>query len=50
MFLILAAVLVVLWIGGFVIFKSAGLLIHVLLLFALISLILHFVKGGRSAV
>jgi hypothetical protein len=39
-----------LWIGGFIIFKTAGLLIHLLLLFALISLILHFVKGSRSAV
>jgi hypothetical protein len=50
MFLILAAVLVVLWIGGFVMFKTAGLLIHLLLLFAIISLILHFVSGRRSAV
>jgi hypothetical protein len=50
MFLILAIVLVVMWIGGFVMFKSAGLLIHLLLLFAVISLILHFVTGRRSAV
>jgi hypothetical protein len=50
MFLILAIVLVAMWIGGFVMFKSAGLLIHLLLLFAIISLILHFVTGSRSAV
>ncbi len=50
MFLILAVVLVVMWLGGFVMFKSAGLLIHLLLLFAVISLILHFVTGSRSAV
>jgi hypothetical protein len=50
MFLILAIVLVAMWIGGFVMFKSAGLLIHLLLLFAVISLILHFVTGSRSAV
>ena len=50
MFLILAVVLVVMWLGGFVMFKSAGLLIHLLLLFAIISLILHFVTGSRSAV
>ena len=49
MFLILAVVLVVLWLGGFVMFKSAGLLIHLLLLFAVISLIMHFISG-RSAV
>jgi hypothetical protein len=49
MFLILAVVLIVLWLGGFVMFKSAGLLIHLLLLFAVISLIMHFVSG-RSTV
>ncbi len=48
MFLILAIVLVVMWLGGFVMFKSAGLLIHVLLLFALISLVMHFVTGRRT--
>jgi hypothetical protein len=50
MFLILAVVLVALWIGGFVMFKTAGLLIHLLLLFAIISLIMHFVTGSRKAV
>ena len=50
MFLILAVVLVVLWLGGFVMFKSAGLLIHLLLIFAVISIIMHFVTGGRRAV
>jgi hypothetical protein len=49
MFLILAVVLVVLWLGGFVMFKSAGLLIHLLLLFAVISLIMHFVSGRSTA-
>ena len=48
MFLILAVVLVVMWLGGFLMFKSAGLLIHLLLLFAVISLILHFVTGRSS--
>ena len=49
MFLILAVVLVVMWIGGFVMFKSAGILIHLLLLFAVISVIMHFVTGKRTA-
>jgi hypothetical protein len=49
MYLILALVLFALWIGGFILFKTAGLLIHLLLLFALISLILHFIAGSRSA-
>jgi hypothetical protein len=48
MFLILAIVLVVLWLGGFLVFKGAGLLIHLLLLLAIISLIMHFVSGRRS--
>jgi hypothetical protein len=48
MYLILAIVLVVMWLGGFILFKSAGLLIHLLLLFAVISLIVHFVTGRRS--
>jgi hypothetical protein len=38
----------VIWLGGFVMFKSAGMLIHLLLLFALISLIIHFVSGRRT--
>ena len=49
MFLILAVVLVIAWLGGFVMFKSAGLLIHLLLIFAVISIIMHFVTGRRSA-
>lgn len=48
MFLILAIVLVVLWLGGFVMFHTAGFLIHLLLLFAVISLIMHFVTGRRT--
>ena len=48
MFLILAVVLVIAWLGGFVMFKSAGLLIHLLLLFAIISVIMHFVTGRRA--
>jgi hypothetical protein len=48
MFIILAIVLVVIWIAGLVMFKTAGALIHLLLLFALISLIMHFVTGRRA--
>ena len=49
MFLILAVVLVLLWIGGFTIFHVTGFLIHLLLIFAVISVIMHFVTGRRSA-
>ena len=48
MFLILAIVLFIAWIGGFVMFKSAGMLIHLLLIFALISVVMHFVTGRRE--
>jgi hypothetical protein len=45
----LAIVLVVAWIGGFFLFHTAGFLIHLLLLFAVISLIMHFISGHRAA-
>jgi len=48
MFLILAVVLVIAWLGGFIMFKSAGLLIHLLLIFAVISIIMHFISGRRA--
>jgi hypothetical protein len=47
--LILFAVLLIAWIGGFTVFHVAGGLIHLLLVFAIISLILHFVMGARTA-
>jgi hypothetical protein len=46
---ILFLVLLVAWIGGFTVFHVAGGLIHLLLLFAIISLVLHFVTGARTA-
>lgn len=49
MFLLLAVILVLLWIGGFVVFHVSGFLIHLLLIFAVISLIVHFVSGRRAA-
>ena len=50
MLLILFAVLVVVWLLGFIAFHVAGGLIHLLLIFAVISLVLHFVRGGRTAI
>jgi hypothetical protein len=46
---ILFVLLLIAWIGGFTVFHVAGALIHVLLVFALISLVLHFVLGSRTA-
>ncbi len=48
MYLVLFFVLVVAWLLGWMMFHVASLLIHILLFFAVISLILHFV-GGRTA-
>ena len=50
MWLIIALVLVLAWVGGFVAFHTAGFLIHILLIFAVISVIMHFVTGRSSTV
>lgn len=50
MFLILFIVLLVAWLMGFLAFHIAGGLIHILLLFALISLIMHLVRGTGARV
>jgi hypothetical protein len=49
-FLILFLVLIVAWLLGFTMFHVASALIHILLVLAIISIILHFVRGrGRTA-
>lgn len=45
---ILFVVLLVAWIGGFTVFNVASGLIHLLLVLAVISLIVHFVVGRRT--
>ncbi|MBV9884494.1 MAG: lmo0937 family membrane protein [Sphingomonadaceae bacterium] len=45
MLLGLAALLVILWLLGFLAFHVASGLIHILLVVAVIVLILHFVRG-----
>ena len=49
MFLGLAVLLLLLWIGGFVVFHVSGFLIHLLLIFAVISLIVHLFTGRKTA-
>jgi Family of unknown function (DUF5670) len=46
---VLFVILLVAWIGGFTVFHVAGGLIHLLLVLAVISLVLHFVTGARAA-
>jgi hypothetical protein len=45
LFLIFAIVLLVAWVLGWFVFHVAGGLIHVLLVGAIITLIVHFVRG-----
>lgn len=47
-FLILFVVLLLAWIFSWAIFHVAGGLLHILLIVAVISLILHFVRGRRT--
>jgi hypothetical protein len=44
MFITLFVILLVLWILGFSAFHVAGAAIHILLILAIISLIVHFVR------
>lgn len=48
MWLIIGAVLVVVWVVGFLAFHIAGALIHLLLLAALVVVIWHFVSKRRG--
>ena len=50
MFLIAFIILLLAWILGWGIFHVAGALIHILLLLAVISIIVHFVQGRRPVV
>lgn len=48
-FLLIAFLLLALWVGGFVMFHVASGMIHLLLLFALISFVAHFFTGRSTA-
>ena len=45
LFLVFAIVLFVAWVLGWVVFHIAGGLIHILLVIAIVTLIVHFVRG-----
>jgi hypothetical protein len=49
MLLAICAILFIMWVLGLTAFHVAGGFIHLLLIFAVISLVMHFV-GGRNAV
>lgn len=48
MFLGLAGILILAWIFGFLVFHVTSFLIQLLLIFAVISVIMHFVRGARA--
>jgi Family of unknown function (DUF5670) len=48
-FLVLFILLLLAWIFGWAVFHVAGAALHVLLVLAVISLIVHFVRGGTRA-
>ncbi|WP_414694988.1 lmo0937 family membrane protein [Phenylobacterium sp.] len=48
MFGIIAAVLVIMWLLGFLAFHITSAVIHVLLLVAVVMIVLHFVRGRRT--
>ncbi|HZS57325.1 MAG TPA: lmo0937 family membrane protein [Bryobacteraceae bacterium] len=48
-FIVLFIVLLIGWLLAWAAFHVAGGLVHLLLVFAVIALIVHFVRGGRRA-
>jgi hypothetical protein len=48
-FLVIALLLLIVWAAGFLMFHVASGLIHLLLLFAVISFVAHLVMGTRTA-
>jgi hypothetical protein len=49
MFIGIFGLLVILWLLGFFAFHVAGGLIHILLILAVISLVVHFLSGRSAA-
>jgi hypothetical protein len=48
-FMVIALLLLLMWAGGFLMFHVASGLIHLLLLFAVVSFVVHLVTGSRTA-
>jgi len=49
-FMVLFVLLLLAWIFSWAVFHIAGGLLHILLVLAVISLIVHFVRGPRNTV
>ena len=48
MFLLLAIILLILWVGGFFVMHISSFLIHLLIIFAVISLVIHLISGRKG--
>ena len=48
-FMVIAFLSLLMWAGGFLLFHVASGLIHLLLLFAVISFVAHLLTGTRTA-
>jgi hypothetical protein len=48
MWLLIGILLLFAWIGGFVVYHTAGFLIHILLLAAIISAVMHIFRGSDA--
>jgi hypothetical protein len=49
MWLALAIILVLLWVGGFLLFHIAAFALHILIIVAVVALVIHLF-GGRRAI
>ena len=49
MFGIIAAVLIVCWLLGFLVFHVSSFLIHILLIVGIIMIVMHFVRGRSTS-
>jgi Family of unknown function (DUF5670) len=48
MFMLLALILAIAWIGGFTVMHVSSAAIHLLLIFAVVAVVMHFVRGRRA--
>lgn len=48
MLLLLAVLLGVAWLLGLTVFKVTSVALHALVLFAIVSIVVHFARGGRT--
>ena len=48
MFIVLFIILLLAWLGGFVVFHVSSALIHLLLLFAILSLLAHLFRRSTA--